>query len=526
MKKKIFALILAGFMILGVLPPALAVPVLVNGAVAVDAGQDIVDSGKCGDTMTWKIDGDGVVYISGAGDMWNYPVRWKARHIGISFVNSAWGPEIYFAETKHQYEEMQIGDDENAKWELVDVNRPYEILKIGSDSNATWAVAYTDRPYEIVELGAGYADSKWSIVYTDRPYQICHIGIFDNTTWTTIEPDYYAYAELLIGNQGNNECWVMIPHVPWFAYEVEKIVLSGNVTDISVGALAGYYYEVDDQNETFFADEDGVLYSYDRKTLISYPSSRENDSYTVPDGVVTIDERAFGNNQNLESIAIPESVKTIERYAFLDCLNLANIYYNGTETEWNNIMKVEDWDFNAGSETPDATYTVHYNNPGHMGDDYSAPVLSDKLSMRVSAPYGMRLRASVTPEQRGYAEEYGCLVACSTDVGEEGLTFDTERFVYGAAFCKADGTDIQYAVSADGTVDFTAVLIGIPFIERKTELTVRTYIKISVGENLLTFYGNSKTLSLYDAALAFKNSDAYETAAPEQKELVDALCAD
>ena len=159
-------------------------------------------------------------------------------------------------------------------------------------------------------------------------------------------------------------------------------------------------------------------------------------------------------------------------------------------------------------------------------ESYTAPVLSDKLSMRVSAPYGMRLRASVTPDQRGYAEEYGCLVACSADVGKEGLTFDTERLVCGAAFSKADGTDIQYAVSADGTVDFSAVLIGIPFIERKTELTVRTYIKISVGENLLTFYGNSKTLSLYDAALAFKNSDAYETAAPEQKELVDALCAD
>ena len=45
----------------------------------------------------------------------------------------------------------------------------------------------------------------------------------------------------------------------------------------------------------------------------------------IPKSVVTIDERAFGNCENLVSIDIPNGVTTISQQAFINCRNLKNI---------------------------------------------------------------------------------------------------------------------------------------------------------------------------------------------------------
>ena len=46
---------------------------------------------------------------------------------------------------------------------------------------------------------------------------------------------------------------------------------------------------------------------------------------------------AFEDCVNLESIVMPNSVTTIGEYAFVDCINLTDVYYNGSEEEWNAI---------------------------------------------------------------------------------------------------------------------------------------------------------------------------------------------
>ncbi len=67
----------------------------------------------------------------------------------------------------------------------------------------------------------------------------------------------------------------------------------------------------------------------------------------INDGVTTISECAFSGCYNLESVTIPASVQTIEFFAFggfddfetgeLYPLPITDIYYSGTETDWNNI---------------------------------------------------------------------------------------------------------------------------------------------------------------------------------------------
>ena len=77
-------------------------------------------------------------------------------------------------------------------------------------------------------------------------------------------------------------------------------------------------------------------------------------SIVIPDSVTTIGNYAFDNCYSLTSIVIPDSVTTIGSYSFSNCTGLTDVYYEGTEEEWNSIA------IDTGN---DALYnaTIHYN---------------------------------------------------------------------------------------------------------------------------------------------------------------------
>ncbi len=66
-------------------------------------------------------------------------------------------------------------------------------------------------------------------------------------------------------------------------------------------------FEVEEENENFVAI-DGVLYTKDKKRLISYPRNKKGDTYEILDGVVTLDEFAFASNMNLQTLKVPDSL--------------------------------------------------------------------------------------------------------------------------------------------------------------------------------------------------------------------------
>ena len=74
-----------------------------------------------------------------------------------------------------------------------------------------------------------------------------------------------------------------------------------------------------------FKSVDGILYSKDGKTLIRYPTGKEEESFTIPDGVETIAYNAFYRNSNLKSVKIPNSVTAIAGGAFRECTSLDNV---------------------------------------------------------------------------------------------------------------------------------------------------------------------------------------------------------
>ena len=60
-------------------------------------------------------------------------------------------------------------------------------------------------------------------------------------------------------------------------------------------------------------------------------------SVTIGNGVTSIGYEAFEDCDNLTTIDIPDSITSISSRAFSGCTSLTDVYYNGTEKQWNEI---------------------------------------------------------------------------------------------------------------------------------------------------------------------------------------------
>lgn len=116
---------------------------------------------------------------------------------------------------------------------------------------------------------------------------------------------------------------------------VTEITIGKNVKEIGLWAFENNQkvtaFHVDEENE-YFCDVDGVLFTKDMKTLLFYPLARDVkvtkiDRYTetkeltyeIPDGVETIRTKAFYRCDALTNLTIPDSVKVIEEKVFMRC---------------------------------------------------------------------------------------------------------------------------------------------------------------------------------------------------------------
>ena len=73
---------------------------------------------------------------------------------------------------------------------------------------------------------------------------------------------------------------------------------------------------VDKNNKNYYSSPDGVLFNKDKTELISYPSGKQETSYIIPNGVISIGIYALSNCTSLTNVKIPETVTSIGYGAF------------------------------------------------------------------------------------------------------------------------------------------------------------------------------------------------------------------
>jgi len=163
---------------------------------------------------------------------------------------------------------------------------------------------------------------------TIRTYGSLHYSISNNKVTITdcntsasgsltIPSTIEGYPVTSIGNYAFSSC-----------RNLTNITITNSVTSIGdyafecCGSLTSITVDANNPN---YCSIDGNLYSKDGKTLIQYAIGKSATSFTIPNSVTSIGERAFYGCSSLTSITIPNSVTSIGEYAFYGCSSLTSI---------------------------------------------------------------------------------------------------------------------------------------------------------------------------------------------------------
>ena len=161
----------------------------------------------------------------------------------------------------------------------------------------------------------------------------------------------------------------------------------GNYSFLSCNALKSVNVNSGNAN---YSSIDGVLLNKAGTTIICYPASKTDLIYTVPDSVTTIGDYAF-YNCTLNTLKMGVNVTGVAEGAFYCCYNLADVYYSGTESQWNAINIV------STNNNPFTSAEVHYN--------YGSTSLPPELSLQSHTDTSVTLFWTKVDGEDGYIIE-------------------------------------------------------------------------------------------------------------------------
>lgn len=106
-------------------------------------------------------------------------------------------------------------------------------------------------------------------------------------------------------------------------------------------------YIVAENNPKYFSDEHGVLFNRDKTELLLYPPNKRGEIYRMPSSVKTIKLGAITYAKSLKKIYLGSGIEKIEEANFCHDIEAYDgyvsvtdyeIYYDGTEMQWNKLF--------------------------------------------------------------------------------------------------------------------------------------------------------------------------------------------
>lgn len=276
---------------------------------------EVVDSGTCGESLTWSLDGDGVLTIRGTGEMADYQPwagnRWKIESVVVEpGVTSIGEQAFYYCRA------------------LTSITLPNSVRSIGE-----WAF-YDCRSLQTITIPQGVT----SIGY--RAFDGCsgltNVTIPDGVT-SIGETAFYSCSSLQqitlpdsltsLGRSVFSHC-----------SSLERIVIPARVTGIPIATFCGCTNlksvtlpdDIDWIGEDAFRDcvnleqitlPDG-LWVINNSVFQGCSSLME---IRIPDKLGEIGKSAFQGCSSLKSIELPDSVTSIGASAFQDCSSLQRV---------------------------------------------------------------------------------------------------------------------------------------------------------------------------------------------------------
>jgi uncharacterized repeat protein (TIGR02543 family) len=184
-----------------------------------------------------------------------------------------------------------------------------------------------------------------------------------------------------------------------YATALTSINIPASVTDIGIIAFANACsltsITVDSGNQNY-TSANGVLFNKAATTLIQYPLSKSDPSYSIPATVTSIGEQAFAYPAAfLTSIAIPASVTSIEDAAFESAMSLTSITFN----QGSQLTSIGDYAFHNAIKLTSITIPASVTSIGEGAFDGASSLPSiavDSDNQNYSSVDGVLLNKDAT----------------------------------------------------------------------------------------------------------------------------------
>ena len=269
-----------------------------------------VFTGKCGDNLTWKIDNDEVLTISGTGRIPDYNDSSSGGNNTAPWYGYAYQIKKVVLGSGVQ----NIGNNAFAGcYGMTDITIPDGVTSIG-DSAFDWCSALTEIsiPGTVSSIGDSAFYGCSALTEISIPGTVSSIG----------DSAFYGCSALT------------------------EISIPGTVSSIGDSAFYGCSALTEISiPDTVSSIGDSAFSRCSALTEISIPSTVSSiGSYAfsgcalreveIPQGITSIQTRTFQFCTQLTKITIPDSVTSVEICAFDNCPVLKTVYYGGTEAQW------------------------------------------------------------------------------------------------------------------------------------------------------------------------------------------------
>ena len=298
-------------------------------------GAEPVASGSCGDNLTWTLDSEGVLTISGTGDMWDYSVQWSETY-QEKVTSAPW--RDYMDQAKTLVLENGVTTiGQNAFWDCSDLmgrlEFPGGVTSIGAGSfyQCSGFTGELSLPENIAFLGkraffrcTGFTGDLVipGSLQNIEEYAFYACNGFDGTLAISDGVGIVGMSafEQCSGFTGNLRFPQSIAKIDTNAFRgcsgfTGSLTLPDDPVLLSTGQYA-------------FADcrgFDGTLTIPEGYLSVDRYSFRNCSGFTsvnLPDSLTGIGEGAFQGCSGLTSLTIPNGVREIDYIAFQDCTNL------------------------------------------------------------------------------------------------------------------------------------------------------------------------------------------------------------
>lgn len=220
---------------------------------------------------------------------------------------------------------------------LQSVSLSEGVESIGDSAFVASAIQSVVIPASVTSIGAGAFTACIALEKIEMAGENQHYTCVDGVLYSADMSTLIIYPAGKAADSFTVPDGVTVDNLAFYnPINLKNVTLSAGVNDVGLALTncpALENIETAEGNQRY-TSVDGVLFSADMSTLITYPSGRTDTDYTVPDGVTSIGEQAFFGSASLENLTIPASVTSVEPWAFEFCDNLGDIYFGGSETQW------------------------------------------------------------------------------------------------------------------------------------------------------------------------------------------------